>query len=545
MVTNNTAASTASNTALPVRDTANAIASGVRSGRPAAAGADLAASFQNILHNSARVDATDLKASMSLTHRPARDPESISEPDHVSRAPDDRRDPRDSEVETADDRDEPNDQSRDTDRTRDPEVAEPAGTAFRANSQPGDGVSAARLADGEAAGKQTAVPDPLFADGGAEPPTAALAANASSPAIVPGEDRDGATDPAGSHARSREAAPPPASPSPRGEAGPGSSAAPEGPDISAKAAAAARQGNDLAKSLPAGEDIKINVTVSKPGDTLFSQPASTLAAATAAEGQKPGSRPGQVPVGASAKAGFVAAGGANQEAPAAQPTQQADSRSGAGDRQSQTGTSGNQAGPAAAPPRSAGPAAPASTAPFADIAGTGSSGGPQAAQRVAAGVRPDPLPTAGRPGLPQPPVSEQVSVQISKAAKAGIDHIDIHLRPKELGRVEVRLELAGDGRVNATVTVDSRETLDLLKTDARGLEKALEDAGLKADSNSLNFNLRGQDGRPSGNPLAQPNHAGSHGDAREAEADGPAPTRTLGDYARGGQSADGHIDIEI
>jgi hypothetical protein len=87
--------------------------------------------------------------------------------------------------------------------------------------------------------------------------------------------------------------------------------------------------------------------------------------------------------------------------------------------------------------------------------------------------------------------------------------------------------------------------LDLLKTDARGLEKALEDAGLKADSNSLNFNLRGQDGRPSGNPLAQPNRPDGNGDAREAEAEGPAPTRTLGDYARGGQSADGHVDIEI
>src|SRR3546814_824286 len=37
-----------------------------------------------------------------------------------------------------------------------------------------------------------------------------------------------------------------------------------------------------------------------------------------------------------------------------------------------------------------------------------------------------------------------------------------------------------------------RSTLDLLQRDARGLERALQEAGVKTDSGSLSFNLRGQ-----------------------------------------------------
>ncbi len=213
----------------------------------------------------------------------------------------------------------------------------------------------------------------------------------------------------------------------------------------------------------------------------------------------------------------------------------------AGDLQLQTGAQGNQAHPAAPPSKGAASPAPPLAGSFADVTGIGPSGTPQAAQRAGAG----PVPPAGTPAPPQPPVSEQISVQISKAVKAGIDRIDIQLRPKELGRVDVRLELAADGRVNATVTVDNRETLELLKTDARGLEKALDDAGLKTDSNSLNFNLRGQDGRPSGDQLSRTGRPGGpHGEG-EVDLGGDIPARTLGDYSRGGLSADGRLDIEI
>ncbi|MBI3446376.1 MAG: flagellar hook-length control protein FliK, partial [Magnetospirillum sp.] len=88
-------------------------------------------------------------------------------------------------------------------------------------------------------------------------------------------------------------------------------------------------------------------------------------------------------------------------------------------------------------------------------------------------------------------VPHQVSVQIDKQVKDGADTIKIQLKPYELGKIEVKLEVATDGRVTATVTADKPETLAMLQKDSKGLEKALEDAGLKPDSSATSFNLRG------------------------------------------------------
>jgi len=62
-----------------------------------------------------------------------------------------------------------------------------------------------------------------------------------------------------------------------------------------------------------------------------------------------------------------------------------------------------------------------------------------------------------------------------------------------MGKVEVRIDTDHEGNSHVTVTAERRDTLELLQRDARGLERALSDAGLKADSNSLSFNLRGGD----------------------------------------------------
>lgn len=87
-------------------------------------------------------------------------------------------------------------------------------------------------------------------------------------------------------------------------------------------------------------------------------------------------------------------------------------------------------------------------------------------------------------------VTDQVNVQISKAIANGVDKISIQLRPAHLGRVDVQLEMAGDGRVTAVVTADNKDTLDLLKQDSRELERAMRDAGLQMNSGDLSFNLR-------------------------------------------------------
>ncbi|MGM0562617.1 MAG: hypothetical protein ACQETX_16330, partial [Pseudomonadota bacterium] len=47
-----------------------------------------------------------------------------------------------------------------------------------------------------------------------------------------------------------------------------------------------------------------------------------------------------------------------------------------------------------------------------------------------------------------------------------------------------------DGLLRATITAERPETLDLLQRDARALERALGDAGVKTDSGSLSFNTR-------------------------------------------------------
>ena len=87
----------------------------------------------------------------------------------------------------------------------------------------------------------------------------------------------------------------------------------------------------------------------------------------------------------------------------------------------------------------------------------------------------------------------QVAVQITRAAQEGVSHISIRLHPAELGRVDVRLEVAHDGRVIATISAERAETLDLLQRDSRDIERLLQNAGLSADAGSLSFSLRGDE----------------------------------------------------
>ena len=77
-------------------------------------------------------------------------------------------------------------------------------------------------------------------------------------------------------------------------------------------------------------------------------------------------------------------------------------------------------------------------------------------------------------------------------AQAGKNHFEIRLDPPELGRIEVRLDVDRDGHVTSRLIADRSDTLDLLRRDASGLERALQDAGLKTADNGLQFSLRDQ-----------------------------------------------------
>lgn len=89
-------------------------------------------------------------------------------------------------------------------------------------------------------------------------------------------------------------------------------------------------------------------------------------------------------------------------------------------------------------------------------------------------------------------VAGQVAMQISRAVKDGNDNFKIRLDPPELGRVDVKLEISHDGRINAVLAADNEKTLQLLQREQGALERALQDAGLKTDSGSLNFSLNSQ-----------------------------------------------------
>src|SRR4029079_6446512 len=56
-----------------------------------------------------------------------------------------------------------------------------------------------------------------------------------------------------------------------------------------------------------------------------------------------------------------------------------------------------------------------------------------------------------------------VAVEIATQAQNGKTSLDSRVDPKELGRIDVRLEVDKDGHVTTKMTVDRVETLDLLK----------------------------------------------------------------------------------
>ncbi|WP_186418112.1 flagellar hook-length control protein FliK [Bosea sp. CS1GBMeth4] len=83
-----------------------------------------------------------------------------------------------------------------------------------------------------------------------------------------------------------------------------------------------------------------------------------------------------------------------------------------------------------------------------------------------------------------------VPVEIGARALAGNKRFDIRLDPAELGRIDVRLEISDKGDVSAKLTVDRVETLQMLQRDARTLERAFEQAGLKPSEGGIDMSLR-------------------------------------------------------
>jgi flagellar hook-length control protein FliK len=155
---------------------------------------------------------------------------------------------------------------------------------------------------------------------------------------------------------------------------------------------------------------------------------------------------------------------------------------------------------------------------------------------------------AGVPSQPICVVSEvplgAVPVEIGLKSLAGINHFEIRLDPVELGRIEVRLEIDREGSVKAHLSVDRVETLALLQRDAKTLERAFDQAGLKLSDGNIDLSLRDQQAQSQG----RHEHGGEHrrdgarhsDPERQANAD-PAPAELPRRLRRGAVG----IDVRI
>lgn len=118
------------------------------------------------------------------------------------------------------------------------------------------------------------------------------------------------------------------------------------------------------------------------------------------------------------------------------------------------------------------------------------------------------------------PATQMVAASMKKLAGSGeTTEIRLKLDPPELGRVEIKMSFGKDSAVKAVLIAEKPETFMMLQRDAQILERALQDAGLEADGNSLSFELAqdGQDFSQDGRHDGDRNKTGLNGNESDAE----------------------------
>lgn len=168
-------------------------------------------------------------------------------------------------------------------------------------------------------------------------------------------------------------------------------------------------------------------------------------------------------------------------------------------------------------------------------------GGPQSTHTSASPVDRAAATAHGRPGATLGTPADQVAVKLSATAQDGGGKVTVRLNPEELGKVDIKMEISKDGHVRAVVSVDRPETLELLQKDAKGLERALQDAGLQTDGESLEFDLRGDGGSFAGE-TGDDDAKGTGGTSDIDEGESIADDQQ-GDPGPGGVKADGSLDM--
>lgn len=142
---------------------------------------------------------------------------------------------------------------------------------------------------------------------------------------------------------------------------------------------------------------------------------------------------------------------------------------------------------------------------------------------------------AAQPGR----IGHEMGVVIARhAAAGGGEAITVRLDPAEMGRVEVTLSFDDGGRLRAVVAADNPAALDLLRRDSADLNRALADAGVRHDQQSLRFDTRSSGGDQPGGHAWQRRHDqhAPRGDPADATATPDTdPTRP--------RAIDGRIDM--
>jgi flagellar hook-length control protein FliK len=140
--------------------------------------------------------------------------------------------------------------------------------------------------------------------------------------------------------------------------------------------------------------------------------------------------------------------------------------------------------------------------------------------------------TAAPPSLVKAHTVAQLTSQIMRKFEAGQTSFELRLDPVELGRVDIRLDVARDRRVHATISADSALTLSELSRAAKEIERALADAGLDVGEDGIQFNLNDPSGqsfaqRDDRNGRAGGEAAGRAGAFTDLSAQTPAAARPL------------------
>ena len=82
----------------------------------------------------------------------------------------------------------------------------------------------------------------------------------------------------------------------------------------------------------------------------------------------------------------------------------------------------------------------------------------------------------------------QIKFGVSNLAGKNSNNVTIQLHPKELGTVDIRMEIASTGKVNIAVMAENSDTLNLLQKESGMLREMLQDA-LQTNSTEMNFSF--------------------------------------------------------